>query len=103
MARRAVQLASRASACRRAVDRARPFTSQWLSVCLPWLRVSAGLAELAGVGAVPAMLIYEHSLVKANDLSRVNAAFFTVNGYVSVLFLLFWAADIYFLSRGSLL
>jgi 4-hydroxybenzoate polyprenyltransferase len=34
-------------------------------------------------------------LVKATDLSRVNAAFFTVNGYVSVLFLLFWAADMY--------
>ena len=41
--------------------------------------------------------LYEHSLVKADDLSRVNAAFFTVNGYVSVLFFLFWAADIYFL------
>ena len=34
--------------------------------------------------------------MKADDLSRVNAAFFTVNGYVSVLFFLFWAADIYF-------
>jgi 4-hydroxybenzoate polyprenyltransferase len=54
-----------------------------------------GWLSLAGVGAVAALLIYEHSLVKANDLSRVNAAFFTVNGYVSVLFLLFWAADMY--------
>ena len=52
---------------------------------------------LAGIGAVVLLLLYEHSLVKANDLSRVNAAFFTVNGYVSVLFFLFWAADIYFL------
>jgi 4-hydroxybenzoate polyprenyltransferase len=43
------------------------------------------------------LLAYEHSLVKAGDLSRVDAAFFTVNGYVSVLFFLFWAADIYFL------
>jgi 4-hydroxybenzoate polyprenyltransferase len=43
------------------------------------------------------LLLYEHSLVKADDLSKVNAAFFTVNGYVSVLFFLFWAADIYFL------
>ena len=49
---------------------------------------------LAGIGAVFALLVYEHSLVKAADLSRVNAAFFTVNGYVSVLFFLFWAADI---------
>ena len=34
------------------------------------------------------LLLYEHSLVKADDLSRVDAAFFTVNGYVSVLFFL---------------
>jgi len=47
-----------------------------------------------GSAAVMALLIYEHGLVKANDLSRVNAAFFTVNGYVSVLFFAFWAADI---------
>jgi 4-hydroxybenzoate polyprenyltransferase len=40
-------------------------------------------------------------MVKANDLSRVNAAFFTVNGYVSVLFFLFWAADIYFLGSRA--
>jgi 4-hydroxybenzoate polyprenyltransferase len=56
-----------------------------------------GWLALAGIGAVVLLLVYEHSLVKANDLSRVNAAFFTVNGYVSVLFFLFWAADIYFL------
>lgn len=53
-----------------------------------------GWLSLAGVAAVVALLIYEHSLVRANDLSRVNAAFFTVNGYVSMLFFLFWAADI---------
>jgi 4-hydroxybenzoate polyprenyltransferase len=58
-----------------------------------------GLA-LAGVGAIVALLLYEHSLVKANDLSRVNAAFFTMNGYVSVLFFVFWAADIFFLKPG---
>jgi len=55
-----------------------------------------GWLSLAGIGAVVLLLLYEHSLVKADDLSRVNAAFFTVNGYVSVLFFLFWAADIYF-------
>ena len=54
-----------------------------------------GWLSLAGVAAVVALLIYEHSLVRANDLSRVNAAFFTVNGYVSMLFFVFWAADIY--------
>jgi 4-hydroxybenzoate polyprenyltransferase len=67
--------------------------------CLIALAVSfqLGWLSLAGIGAVVLLLLYEHSLVKANDLSRVNAAFFTVNGYVSVLFFLFWAADIYFL------
>jgi 4-hydroxybenzoate polyprenyltransferase len=54
-----------------------------------------GSLALAGVGAIVALLIYEHSLVKAHDLSRVNAAFFTMNGYVSVLFFVFWAADIF--------
>jgi 4-hydroxybenzoate polyprenyltransferase len=39
-------------------------------------------------------LLYEHKLVKPDDLSRVDAAFFTMNGYVSVLFFLFWATDI---------
>jgi 4-hydroxybenzoate polyprenyltransferase len=71
--------------------------------CLIALVVSfqLGWLSLAGVAAVVALLLYEHSLVKANDLSRVNAAFFTVNGYVSVLFFLFWAADIYFLRLGA--
>ncbi|MCS6951310.1 MAG: putative 4-hydroxybenzoate polyprenyltransferase [Bryobacteraceae bacterium] len=53
-----------------------------------------GAASLAGVAAVAALLAYEQSLVKPHDLSHVNTAFFTVNGYVSVLFFLFWAADI---------
>jgi 4-hydroxybenzoate polyprenyltransferase len=61
---------------------------------------SLGAISLLGVGAVALLLIYEHSLVKADDLSRVNAAFFTVNGYVSVLFFVFWAADIFFLRPG---
>jgi 4-hydroxybenzoate polyprenyltransferase len=39
---------------------------------------------LAGVGGVAALLAYEHSLVSADDLSRVDAAFFTVNGWIAV-------------------
>jgi 4-hydroxybenzoate polyprenyltransferase len=54
-----------------------------------------GALAVAGTVAVAALLVYEHRLVKANDLSRVNAAFFTMNGYASVLFFLFWAADIF--------
>jgi 4-hydroxybenzoate polyprenyltransferase len=59
--------------------------------------LSLGPLALAGIGAVCALLIYEHSLVKANDLSRVNAAFFTMNGWISVLFFVFWAADVFLL------
>ena len=59
-----------------------------------------GWVALVGVGAVALLLIYEHSLVKANDLSRVDAAFFAVNGYVSVLFFLFWSVDIFLSRRG---
>ncbi len=67
--------------------------------CLVRLVVAFGLGWLSmvGVAAVVLLLVYEHRLVKAHDLSRVNAAFFTVNGYVSVLFFLFWAADMYLL------
>ena len=61
-------------------------------VALVW-SLGLGLLSLAGVTAVALLLVYEHSLVKPGDLSRVNAAFFTMNGYVSVLFFLFWAAD----------
>jgi 4-hydroxybenzoate polyprenyltransferase len=71
--------------------------------CLAALAFSfeLGWLSLAGIGAVILLLLYEHSMVKADDLSRVNAAFFTVNGYVSVLFFLFWAADIYFLGMRA--
>ena len=71
-------------------------------VCLFALVYSLHLGALAvaGVAAVIALLVYEHRLVHANDLSRVDAAFFTMNGYVSVLFFLFWAADIFFHKPG---
>jgi 4-hydroxybenzoate polyprenyltransferase len=72
-----------------------------LSLLLLAYLLSLGPLAVAGIGAVCALLIYEHSLVKANDLSRVNAAFFTMNGWVSVLFFVFWAADV-FLPRFTL-
>lgn len=57
-------------------------------------QLQLGWLSVAGVAAIAGLLIYEHGIVKANDLSRVNAAFFTMNGWVSVLFFVFWAADI---------
>lgn len=58
------------------------------------LSFSLGVTAWLGIVAVVAVLLWEHSLVHADDLSRVNAAFFTANGYVSVLFFLFWSVDI---------
>ncbi len=67
---------------------------------LAWLAWSFRLAwpAWAGIGVVAALLAYEHSLVKPNDLSKMNAAFFMVNGYISLLFLLFWGVAL-FVSR----
>jgi 4-hydroxybenzoate polyprenyltransferase len=63
-------------------------------VLLGWLALSFGLPwpAWAGIAVVASLLGYEHSLVKADDLSKLDAAFFTVNGYISMLFLLFWGA-----------
>jgi len=47
-----------------------------------------GTLAIAGVIATGALLIYQHTLVRAGDLSRLNAAFFTTNAFVSVILLL---------------
>jgi len=57
------------------------------------LAFGMGKVAMAGVVAVVLLLLYEHSLVKADDLSKLNAAFFTMNGVISVLFFVFVAAD----------
>ena len=53
-----------------------------------------GKLAVAGVAIVVLLLLYEHSLVRPNDLSKLNAAFFTMNGVISVLFFVFVAADL---------
>src|SRR5207245_10317443 len=50
-----------------------------------------GKLALAGVIVVAMLLAYEHSLISADDLSKLNAAFFTMNGVISVVFLFFVA------------
>jgi 4-hydroxybenzoate polyprenyltransferase len=62
---------------------------------LTWMVVAFGLGKIAvaGVVFVALLLIYEHSLVKHDDLSQVNAAFFTMNGLISMAFLFFIAGD----------
>jgi len=63
---------------------------------LAWLAASFALPwpAWAGIVVVAALLAYEQSLVRADDLSKLDAAFFTVNGYISLLFLLFWGAAV---------
>jgi 4-hydroxybenzoate polyprenyltransferase len=60
------------------------------------LIVAFGLGKLAmaGVVVVALLLAYEHSLVKAHDLSKLDAAFFTMNGVISVVFFIFLAGDL---------
>jgi 4-hydroxybenzoate polyprenyltransferase len=55
-----------------------------------------GMGKLAvlGVVAVVLLLLYEHSLVRADDLSKLNAAFFTMNGVISVLFFVSVVGDL---------
>ena len=53
-----------------------------------------GAVAYAGVAFFAVLLVYEHSLVSHDDLSKMNAAFFTTNGVVSVVFFVFVAADL---------
>ena len=53
-----------------------------------------GKVAVAGVVTIALLLAYEHSLVSAKDLSRLNAAFFTMNGVIAVVLFVFVAADL---------
>jgi 4-hydroxybenzoate polyprenyltransferase len=53
-----------------------------------------GMLAVVGVGVVAALLAYEHSLVSGDDLSKLNAAFFTMNGVISILFFVFVGGDL---------
>jgi 4-hydroxybenzoate polyprenyltransferase len=57
------------------------------------LGLDVGVAYWLGVAAVAALLAYEHTLVRPGDLRRLDAAFFTVNGIISIVFFAFVAAD----------
>jgi 4-hydroxybenzoate polyprenyltransferase len=58
------------------------------------LGLDVGLAYWLGVAAVAVLLLYEHSLVRPGDLRRLDAAFFTVNGVISVVFCAFVLVDV---------
>jgi len=86
-------------------------TALWISnllhvvtVCL--LIIIAEISQLGwiymvGVGAVAVILIYEHLIVKPNDLSRVNLAFFTLNGAVSLILMALAIADVMLSTSSS--
>jgi 4-hydroxybenzoate polyprenyltransferase len=60
-----------------------------------------GSIAIVGVAVVFLLLAYEHSLVSKGDLSKLNAAFFTMNGIIAVVFLVFMAADLHFYPRAA--
>jgi 4-hydroxybenzoate polyprenyltransferase len=53
------------------------------------IAAGAGVLYSIGVFVAAALLIYEHSLIRANDFSKINAAFFTMNGVISIVFFAF--------------
>lgn len=59
-----------------------------------WRLSGGGAILLAGIGVTAAALVYQHAIVKPGDLSRVDAAFFTANGFVSVALALCGIADV---------
>ena len=79
-------------------------TSLWISrifhlimlFLLALLVWSFGLGKIAETGVLVVLLLiaYEHSLVSKDDLSKLNAAFFTMNGVIAVVFLVFVAVDL---------
>jgi 4-hydroxybenzoate polyprenyltransferase len=62
-------------------------------LCAAGAGLSVGVAYWLGVGAVAALLAYEHSLVRPTDLRRLDTAFFTMNGVISVAFFGFVLID----------
>ena len=73
----------------------------WLSgraatvVCLVQvgLLLGRGTPYMLGVGLISALLLVEHAIVRPGELSKLNKAFFDINGYVSVAFLCFVGVD----------
>jgi 4-hydroxybenzoate polyprenyltransferase len=64
-----------------------------LLLALAGLGLEVGVLYWLGVAAVAGLLAYEHAIVRPDDLRRLDAAFFTVNGVISILFCAFVVAD----------
>ena len=63
-------------------------------LALLFSREGLGITSFLGLGVVAALLAYEHTLVRPTDLSRANTAFFTINGWISVLLFVTTMVDI---------
>ena len=72
----------------------------FIVLMLLYLVSGLGVAALIGIGAVTLLLVYQHTLVKANDLSKMNAAFFTTNAFVSIILFASFGTAV-FLAQGS--
>ncbi len=64
-------------------------------VILTGLIANLGTVYFVGVFILSGFLVYEHLLIKENDLSKINKAFFTVNGFVSIIYMIFVILDVY--------
>jgi 4-hydroxybenzoate polyprenyltransferase len=60
-----------------------------------YVPLGLGVIYLIGMAAVAAMLLYEHMLIRGGDLSKLDAAFFNMNGYISITVFVFTAAALY--------
>ena len=69
------------------------------ALVLLYFVTNLGLLAVVGVIATGALLIYQHTLVRANDLSKLNAAFFTTNAFVSVILFLSFGSAVLFQHR----
>ncbi|PYS86373.1 MAG: 4-hydroxybenzoate octaprenyltransferase, partial [Acidobacteria bacterium] len=69
------------------------------ALVLLYFVTNLGLLAVGGVIATGALLIYQHTLVRANDLSKLNAAFFTTNAFVSVILFLSFGSAVLFQHR----
>jgi len=61
-----------------------------------YLVTNLGVIAVVGVIAVGMLLVYQHTLVRADDLSKLNAAFFTTNAFVSVILFLTFGSAVFF-------
>jgi 4-hydroxybenzoate polyprenyltransferase len=67
----------------------------FIAMLVLWLVSGMSWVSLAGVGLVSGLFIYQHSLLKPNDLSKMNAAFFTTNAFVSVILLVTFGSAVF--------